>query len=236
MNFLQLCQRTRQEIDVRGTGPSAVTGQTGLLQNIVDWVASSWDDLQTAKRNWKWMRVGFTVDTVASDDSYAYTDCTDVLTAAAIARFRRWWPVDDDGRANFKIYKQSDGVGTERWLSYAEWSDFRSIYKIGTQNNGPPAFVTVDPQNNVVLGPAPDAVYVLSGEFQRGNQTLAANSDTPDMPSDFHMVLVYEAMKRYAQFKAAAEVFARAERDGTALRRSLELDQLPRITTAGPLA
>lgn len=236
MNFLQLCQRTRQECDVKGTGPAAVTGQTGLLQNIVDWVVSSWDDLQNSKTNWKWMRSRFTVNTVAGTDSYAYGTCTDELTAAPIARFRRWWPVDDNEFSNVKIYLQSSGVGGERWIPYMPWSYFRGLYKIGTQQNGPPAFVSIDPQNNLVLGPKPDGVYVVSGEFQRGNQVLTNATDEPDMPSGYHMVIVYEAMKRYGQFKAATEVFVRGENDGKALRRALELDQLPRMTFAEPLA
>ena len=236
MNFLAICQRLRQEVDVTGTGPTTVVSQTGILGRMVSWAASAYDDIQAKHQNWRWMRVGCTVNTVAADGSYAYGDFTDELTAAVISRFRRWWLEDDEGYPVFKIYLQSAGVGTERWLPYLPWPEFRAIYRIGTVNDAAPAFVSVDPQDKIVLGPKPDAVYVLSGEYQRGNQALAADADTPEMPADYHMLIVYMAMMSYGMFKAAPEVLARGEAQATKLMRQLEVNQRPAMKFGGPLA
>ena len=46
MTFLELCRRLAREVDASGSGPSAVTGQTGENRRIVDWVASAWQDIQ----------------------------------------------------------------------------------------------------------------------------------------------------------------------------------------------
>lgn len=236
MNFLAICQRLRQECDVAGTGPSAVTGQTGELKRVVDWAASAWDEIQGKYPNWRWMRSRWSVNTVAGTDTYAATACTDTRLSASLARFKRWWPFDENGRSNVKIYLQSSGVGTERWISFLPWPNFLAIYRIGTQNNGVPAHFTIDPQNNLVLGPKPDGIYVVSGEYQMSKQSLAADGDTPEMPADYHMLVVYEGMKKYAGFEAAPEVYQRGAREGGVLWRQLELDQKPPPTLGEPLA
>ena len=238
MTYLQLCQRVAKEcgVSTNTTVPSTITAQTGILGDIVNWVATAWEEIQARHQNWRWMRSRFSVSATVGDDSYAYGDCTDDIASAAISRFRRWWPLDDQGYNNAKIYLTSAGVGTENWLRFIPYASFRSIYKIGTQTNGYPAFITVDPQNNLLLGPAPDGTYTVSGEYQRGGLALDDDNDTPDLPADFHMLIVWRAAQKYGEFKSAPEVFSRAVRTGNILMRQLELDQLPPMATAGPLA
>lgn len=182
------------------------------------------------------MRSSFTVNTATGDDTYAYGDCTDTLTAAAISRFGRWLPVDVDGMPTVKCYLASAGVGNESFLGFLTWGQFRAVYKTGTQNNGRPVYFTIDPQNNLVLAPKPDGIYTLSGDYQRGVQVLAANGDTPDMPSRFHQLIVYDALAKYGGSLSAQEVLYRAEKEGGRLRRALERDQMPHVSMARPLA
>lgn len=55
MNFLQLCQRLRQETGISDSGPSNVTGQTGDMKRLVDWVNQSWVRIQgIGQWNWMW--------------------------------------------------------------------------------------------------------------------------------------------------------------------------------------
>ena len=234
-SFLQLCQYTCRECRVAGgeSALTAVTGQTGELQRIVSWVASCWTEIQNRYPDWRWMRAGFTVNTVSGDDQYAGTDCTDIITSAAIDRFGRWLIDNLDDPP--KIYLSSAGVGTEGWLSYIDWDDFKSLYKIGTQNNAYPAHISVDPQNNLRPGPKPDAVYVVSGDYQRSAQILAANADIPEMPTQFHMLIVYEAMKRYGLHESAQEILMAGNAGADRLLPQLEFNQLPAIRMAGPL-
>jgi len=233
--FLQLAQKLRQEsTGVAGTGPTAVTGQVGQLARLVTWIADAWEDVQNRHANWLWMRVPFTLNTVNADDTYAFGDCIDGLTAVAISRFSHWWLHD----CSFppRIYLQSSGVGTEGWLRYLPWDHFRRLYKIGAQNNGFPAHVTSDPQRNIVLGPKPNGIYVVSSDYQRGLQVLAADGDIPDMPTDYHKLIVYRAMEKYGAHSLASEIFARAQLEGGRFMKSLELNQLPAFQLAGPMA
>ena len=95
--------------------------------------------------------------------------------------------------------------------------------------------MTIDPQRNLILGPKPDAAYTITGEYQMSAQVLAADGDTPEMPSDYHQLIVYSAMKKYGGFHSAPEVSARGITEGNALMRQLESNQRPEVTLAGPL-
>lgn len=236
--YLELANKLASESGASGAASaiSAVTGQTGQALRIVNWIALAYTEIQRRHDQWRWLRSTFTVDTVASDDTYAYGDVTDSRLSAVITRFARWWPHDEQGAANFKRYLTASGVGVETWMTYLPWSYFRSIYKIGTQNNGPIIHFTIDPQNNIVIGPKPDAIYTVTGEYQMAAQVLAADGDTPEMPANFHDLIVYRAMEKYGRFYAAGEVLERGEVEGGRLMRQLERDQLPAISLAEPLA
>lgn len=232
MNYLQLCQRFRQETGYASSGPSAVTSQSGYHKRVVDWINSAYTEIQN-QQNWDWLRKEFTLSTTASDESYAYGDCTDVPTSSAITRFRQW--AIQDTRNPVQCYLSSSGVGSEYWLTYIDWADFRRIYQIGTEETGAPAHITIDPNQNLVLGPTPDDTYVITGEYWRSAQTLSADSDTPEMPAEYHMLIVFQAMEDYAYFEDAQDVLARV-----AVKRNRLLNQVSRANApawrkAGPL-
>ncbi len=234
--YLQLCRKVCLECSVAGgdTVPTAVTGQVGELDRIVNWVADVWTELQNKHPNWRWMRHGFTVNTVADDDTYAYGDITDTTTSAVITRLGRWWVDDPEDCA--KIYLTSAGVGTQGYLTFLPWEHFKSIYRIGTQNSGYPAHITIDPQNRIVLGPKPNGIYTVTGDYQRSAQTLSADADEPEMPAQFHKLIVYGAMEDYGFFESAPEVLARGKSKGLSMLRQLQLNQLPEPRQAPPLA
>lgn len=235
MTFLSICQDVRRECVNTGTGPTTVASQTGVLGKLVAWVAQAYSEIQAKHQDWRWLRSTWTVNTVAGDDTYAYTDCTDSRLSAVISRFAKWW-LESGGAANVTSYLTSEGVGGEGYLIFLQWETFRSIYKRGTQNNGPPAHITIDPQNNLVIGPKPDAIYTISGEYQMSPQTLAADGDVPEMPTRFHPLIMYRAMEKYGAANGALEVFHRGGFEGGRLMTALELDQLPQTTFGGPLA
>jgi hypothetical protein len=56
------------------------------------------------------------------------------------------------------------------------------------------------------------------------------------MPTNFHMLVVYEAMKKYAGFESAPEVFTRANTEAKPMWRDLERNQLPAMIWGDSLA
>lgn len=214
--------------------PSTVIDQRGDFLDIVTWYNKAWEDIQR-RHKWRWLRHTASVSTVEDDDTYAYGSFTDATSGAAITRFRCWLADSDDDPP--KIYLSSSGVGGERWLAFHEWDWFKALYRIGTQNSGQPAFITVDPSNRLVIGPAPNGVYVVTLDYIRGIQTLALNGDTPEMPADYHDLIVYAALIKYAYQEVSAESLAFAREEYKRLMSQLEREQSPNLAIrwGGPL-
>ncbi|TFH85271.1 hypothetical protein EQG41_18330 [Billgrantia azerbaijanica] len=231
MNYLALVQRLRQETNYANVGPSSVTGQTGDHARAVSWVADAYTELQN-RYPWRWMRKEFTLTTSADVDTYDYTSAVD--GGNTITRFKSWHFGDIYNPP--KSYLESAGVGSESRMTFLPWAHFRSIYRIGEVASGAPRFITIDPNDNIVLGPKPDAAYVITGEYHRAAQVLAANDDVPEMPSDYHMAIVYLAMEDFGLYDAATEILSRARTKGRRLTRQLERTQLPKMRMSGPMA
>jgi hypothetical protein len=228
--FLELSADLRRECSISGTGPTAVTGQTGEYLRVATWVKNAWLEIQQEKDDWRWMRKSLTVSATSGDGAYAYTDCTDTVSLAAISRFSLWH------KDSFKCYLTSGGSGGEYPLRWLPWEQFRGIYRYGTQTNSTPVHVSEDPTQALVLGPIPNATFTVSGDYQIGPQTLAANGDIPEMPTRFHQLIVYNAMIRYGFHQVAPETIQSAQLLGGRLHSALVRDQLPQLSLGRSLA
>lgn len=238
--FLQLANALASESGVSGNASaiSTVVGQTNTAKRIVDWVRQAHNEIQNKYPNWRWMRSTFTVNTSLGVDTYAPTVCTDTsaLHAGLITRFKRWWPYADDGSINIKRYLTSGGVSGEGYMTILDWAYFRSIYRIGTQNNGPVTNITIDPANNLVTGPKPDGIYTITGEYQLSRLNFTSDNDVAEFPEDFDDLIVYRGLEKYGLWAAAPEALERGREESGKLMRQLEQDQLPPVRFAPPLA
>lgn len=225
MTFLQLAQRLRQECAGNGTGPSTVVGQTGELKRIVDWIIEADEDVQQEHDSWKFMVNTFTLNTVADDGSYTAADCV-----VPVTDLRDW------KQETFKIYLLSAGLSDEsplRWVHYQYWYE---QYNTGAQTSQRPIHFAVGNDQSIKLGPVPNGIYRVSGEYQRAVTALADDDDTPVYPGEFHMLPVYGGMMKYGRYTGAAEVFQDGERLYNQMLRRMERSQLPRTRLARPLA
>lgn len=230
MNFLQLAQRLRQEVAGSGTGPSSVAGQGGELKRIVDWIATADEDIQRKHNEWRFMRAGFTVNTVANTAAYAASVCTDTATNQPITAFRSWC------KDSFKIYLQSSGLAGERPLDDIDYDAWYRLYNTATQSAGFPTEFTVLNNQAFSLGARPNAVYVVSGEYQKAVKTLAANADVPPYPDEYHLLPMYRAMMKYGRYTGATEVYQDGQNEYRRMMNEMELTQLPEFLLAGALA
>lgn len=165
-------------------------------------------------------------------DEYDFTSVVD--GGSTITRFKSWHFNDIYNPP--KSYLESAGVGSESRMIAVPWAYFRSIYRIGEITSGAPRFITIDPNDSIVVGPKPDAAYVITGEYNRSAQVLAANDDVPEMPDAYHMLIVYQAMEDFGLYDAATEILSRARTKGRRLMRQLEGTRMPKMRTAGPMA
>lgn len=230
MTYLELVKKLRLNTNYANTGPSSVLSQLGDHVRAVSWVTDVYTELQN-RHLWRWLRKEFTLTTSEGLDTYDFTSAID--GASTISRFKSWHVHDAINPPT--SYLQSAGEGTRSRMIYLPWNHFRPIYRIGQQAPGAPRFITIDPNDNLVLGPAPDDVYVITGEYNRSAQVLADDGDVPEMPSDYHMLIVYLAMEDFGFYDAATEILTRAKTKGRRLMRQLEGTQLPKMQRAGPM-
>lgn len=235
--FLQLCQATARECGIAGGAdasprPTTTVGQAGESNRLVNWVIDAYIELQES-RNWRWMRKNFTFETVASTQEYSYSDVTDVDTATAITRFDSWYT-----RMPAKIYLTSDGVNGQRRLIWMPWNQFDSIYNFGamTGQTGVPVYMTINPQDELVLGPTPNDAYTVTGDYYRSAQVLAADADVPELPSSYHNIIMYRAMEFYGLYESAPEIISRGTSGYKRRLNQLKRTQETPFGRGGPLA
>jgi hypothetical protein len=228
--FLEIVQRTAMECGVSLTGPSSTANQTGRLGQIVGWAQTSWMDIQTKHNDWKFMRAPFTVATVASDGKYGYAECTDTAASAVISAFRCWCT------DSLKIYLTSAGSATETPLYYIDRDDWYRRYNTGSQSNSCPSYFSVDNDDALLLAPKPDAIYTVSGEYMKAATAMSGDTDTPELPQEYRMAIVYRAMMKYGRYTSAPEVFNDGQSEYLRVMAEMRRTQRPREKTGGPLA
>lgn len=195
------------------------------MERIVAWVNMAWIDVQTEHPNWRWMRASATVATTASDNSYAPSEFS-------TTNFGHWIP------NTFRCYTTSVGQSDEQHLIYMPYDQWRNIYDFGANatQTGRPAHFSVGPDQSVKLGPAPNSTgYTIKADYQKEPSDMSGDSDTPDMPDEFHVMLVWKALMYYAAFESAPEVYQSAEREYKRHMSKLRLNQLPGMSLPGPL-
>jgi hypothetical protein len=176
------------------------------------------------RTNWMWMNGEFSLTTVANKFSYTPAE------AGIATRFSSW-----DIRS-MRVYETASGNDNSTELPFLDYVMYRDYYLTNTQAPGRPIIHSVAPNLNLLLGPKPnEAGYTVVGEYRKTTQSLVANTDVPEMPADYHMMIVYRALMRYARAEAAGEIYADAKAAHDEFKRRLELNQLPPVGMAGPL-
>lgn len=218
MNYLQLCQRLRSEVGISGAD-ATVTGATGEWLRVTNWIKQAWNEIQVLHDNWNFMRGTVSFATVAEQAEYPYAS-----SPLSLTDFGRW---RDD---SFRIYK--DSVGDEHYLHYLDYNEFRDRYLISTYQTtyAYPSVITVSPSDSLILALPPEAIYTVSGEYFKDITELSSDSDTPSMPSRYHMMIVYRAMMDYALYEAASEAAQRSAQRYQEMKFRLECDELPDVT------
>lgn len=230
MNYLELCQMVARESGtISGTLPTAVTGQTGRLLKVVNWVDIAWRQIQNSRNAWLWMEAEYDApDSLTSAGTNRYT-----AASWSLSRFAEWITHPD----TVTIYLQSDGVSDEGPLLELPWNTYRALYERGEQTQDKPVHFSISPANEFCVGPVPDDTYVIRGQYRKSPQELTANTDIPECPARFHEVIAWYALLLLNEHDEAQFNVATAIRRYRALRDDLERDQLPEVwVSAGPLA
>lgn len=195
--FLQLCQRTARECGISGTGPTSVVSQTGEAGRIVDWVRTSYYDLQTLHTDWDWLWAEDTLTLVAGTGEYTEPFATNNARAL-------------DGH----VYLQTGANENRDKLVRYDYPLFRDRVLMKARLTGKPFRYAVKPNESALLvDPLPDsaATYTLSYAYWRDTHTLSADADTVLIPDKHTMVIVWGAVMKFAQYEEAGALMQTAQ-------------------------
>lgn len=216
MTFLELCQRTRELAGITGVGPASVTGQTGEMLRIVHWVQSSWTDIQNLHRNWNFLHKDLSFVTVDGQGEYSLAD----MGASDLRMF-------DLG--TLRCHETAKGYADTQFLTDMDFYALRDTYRFTSRTSGRPMRSAIDPKDKSLwLDSIPDATgYTITGRYWTKPVSLSANEDAPAMPEEYHMLIVYWALSKYAGLEAAPEAKQEALENKAPLLSALRNDQLP---------
>lgn len=215
MNFLALVQRAHRERGISTAAPTSVVGASDRNQKTIDAVADAWAELQ-AERDWKWMRA--TTDTPLTIGQQTYT----AAQLGIATRFGRWRHESSDYAP---ILYVAGALNTLWELIQWDLDNFRKLYLYRLQASTTPIAFAIDETEQFLVGPQPALAYQLRAEYWKEPSVLAADADTPDMPSRFHMLMVWRALQDLAKTDAAPELLAKAEKNYGDLHDKILFDQ-----------
>lgn len=225
LTYLQLCNKLIEKSGISGGNLTSITGQIGESARVISWINEAYLKIQEMHEDWLWMQSDFSFPTAIGKSSYTPSE-------AGINNFASWVP------DTFRCRLTSGGFPVEQWLTVMDYPRFRDWYQFGSQRSvtQQPHVCAIGPDKSLLLGSTPDGKgYTVEGKYYRGPVDLVNDGDIPQLPSRFHMLIVYEAMKSYGFYDAASEVIGEANRQYAPMLQRLMTDQLPEFELAGPL-
>jgi hypothetical protein len=206
--YLELCQETRRVCAITGSGPSSVTGQTGILQKLVYWVADADVAIQRTWINWDFLyRTDFSVATVAGSAEYIK-------------------PLDLGAWDKTSVFLNR-GTSTNQQLFEIEYRRYFSQMANGVISQTKPGNFILPPSKNLILYPTPNAVYTLTANYWRTPVRMVNNADTSLIPESYIRAIIARAKMYYAIEEEATEVYNEALSEFIQTMNQLQADQLP---------
>jgi|SRR3989339_828167 len=173
MNFLQICQKVQEKSGIQTKIGSVSTPGLGTIEtDIIQSVVTAWSDIQTMREDWKFMR---------SEVDLTLTTATTTHTVSSIFS-------DEDV---FASWKEDRFLYLFTVLQYIPYDRFILIDFTTTSE---PKTFTINPSNNDLIFNPVDTSYDITLQYYINIQTLADNTDIPNLPSRFHHLLVYAAL------------------------------------------
>lgn len=211
MNFLKLCQRVVKESGIADSGPSKVDGQIGDMARIVDWVQESWLEIQRMHQGrWRFLWTPDVATTLLIDSS--------VVSYPA------------GHREPLAYSERLNGQGITR----IEFELMRTRYR--SKSRGRPSLYAIRPDGNIEFNTLADQQYLFQFDAYKSPAEFAEGISVPLMEEDYHLIIVWSALMKYALYDEAPETAARADKSYQSLLAQLNLRYLPEMSFGGPLA
>lgn len=199
MTFLELVKRVHQEAGLSGAGAASVKQQVGMDKKIVDWVRTAYQEIINLKP-WDFTWTSKTLEIPAGVQVIHLADygVTDVGIISRLMLGGAVVQIDD-------------------------WKNADQLY--ANQPAGAVEKFAILPNGDLKLYPVPAALTNLTLEYHRGVHKLVENTDTPLIPEQFQMAIVFKALSLYAANDEAVALFQDAMRNYDNWMARLDLAQ-----------
>jgi hypothetical protein len=202
MNYLQLVQESITRSGMRTALPSTLAGATDSVVDWKAWVQDSWRELQEESTNW-WFRQNLdqTLAISASTDEYSMPANLETLNYRTLT-----------------IY--TTAKTDESPIKHIPYEDWRTVKDTVDSGEGRPIYITERPDGVLQVWPVPAQAYTLRYDGVWDVDTMSLDADTPGstitsgtqlLPDRYHWVIVWDAIRRYAEHHQEPEVLARAQ-------------------------
>lgn len=215
MTFLELCREVISDTGLAGGDPTqleSVLDQEGDLARVVIWVRNGCLQVDNLWKDWNYLWFEHVISAAAN----GLETGSQVPTMPAGLAVRQW------DRAAFYLDYGSD---TPLPLKYLDWRAFRERFR-STPQTGTPGTITVRPDNTLMVESIADGDYAFRGEGWKRPTVLTNDDDEPDMPEDYHRIIVCRAKISYADKEDVPEILEGAQAEYTDILDKLQSDQL----------
>jgi hypothetical protein len=209
--WLQLSQALRREAGVQGDGPSAVTNQTGMYDNLVSWIQQAAVDVESLHDNWRFMHGFYQITpTVTATRDYTITAVPKRIEPNSVV-------------ATLGSVKHE--------VTFLDWSLFQEKYRTYVPAaDQPPAVCTLTPAGALRFADYTTAGYTIDFEYVKRPVKMTLAADTPNIPEEFELITVYRALMDYGLFYNAPEAVQHGQIRYEDLLARLKDDQMIRPT------
>ena len=217
-----------------GAGPASVEGQSGQTARVVDYVDEAWQEIQRSRPNWKFMRRRFSGQTQPGINTVALPDSKRV--AGDLIR-----SVDENSWFTRAPSDTTGGV-----LRYVDSDQRRWLEENEGVTTGRPAYFW-ETATDIRVSPTPDRAYQISGDYyvtaqsfassdSAANKTRSLGQRSPDMPEQYHMAIVWLAVREIGGFEGDGNVFNLGDANYRKIFNQMLRTETPSIGFGPPLA
>lgn len=216
--FLQLVNKVEENsgtVDTRSSPTVDVAAPATLRQQkIVNWVRDAWMMIQSGRNDWRFMRGEFSHALVIGQARYTAAEL-------GLTDHSQWCgPLSNDPDP-MACYDPAIGGADRQAVHFLRWDSWRNSYGSGAVPNNRLVHWSIDYDNSLCVGPAPDRAWVMTGEYIRAPQELTANATVPRIAAQFHDIIVYRALMLLADHDESPQALIPATAKFAELYRQL---------------
>ena len=121
-------------------------------------------------------------------------------------------------------------------MTFVDFTHWQGFVRSRPSAAGLPVYFTELPDYSVEVYPAAATGTSMRGLYTKQVQVLVDDVDTPIMPEQYHMAIVYKAMMLYAGYEAAPEVFQAGAQGFNRTYNQMVIEDTPPVLLPGGLA